>query len=105
STSRRHRPVTVLRTLSPRPGSASATQALRGRKSHGGSSTRPARHSQVRAAGRRVDDLMDARSFPLPDSPPAGGRLAGAPQFPPSERIAEALEPSSDPVVVARALD
>jgi DNA mismatch repair protein MutS2 len=48
---------------------------------------------------------MDARSQSLLEFPLVRDRLAGATSFPPSRRLAEALEPSSDPVVVARQLD
>ena len=48
---------------------------------------------------------MDARSQELLEFPLVRERLAGATSFPPSRRLAEALEPASDPVVVARQLD
>jgi DNA mismatch repair protein MutS2 len=48
---------------------------------------------------------MDARSIALLEFPLVRERLAAATQFPPSQRLAEALEPSADPVVVARSLD
>jgi DNA mismatch repair protein MutS2 len=48
---------------------------------------------------------MDARSIALLEFPLVRERLAAATQFPPSKRIAEALEPSPDPVIVARSLD
>jgi DNA mismatch repair protein MutS2 len=48
---------------------------------------------------------MDARSQVLLEFPLVRERLAEATSFPPSRRLAEALEPSSDPVVVARQLD
>ncbi len=48
---------------------------------------------------------MDARSIALLEFPQVRERLAAAASFPPSRRLAEALEPSSDPVVVARGLD
>ena len=48
---------------------------------------------------------MDARSITLLEFPQVRERLAAATSFPPSRRLAEALEPSADPVVVARALD
>jgi DNA mismatch repair protein MutS2 len=48
---------------------------------------------------------MDARSRELLEFPLIRDRLADATAFPPSRRLAEALEPSSDPVVVARSLD
>jgi DNA mismatch repair protein MutS2 len=48
---------------------------------------------------------MDPRSLALLEFPTVRCRLAETTSFPPSRRLAEALEPSSDPVVVARALD
>ena len=48
---------------------------------------------------------MDQRSLGLLEFPAIRARLAAATSFPPSRRLAEALEPSSDPVVVARGLD
>jgi dsDNA-specific endonuclease/ATPase MutS2 len=48
---------------------------------------------------------MDERSLTLLEFPAIRARLAEATGFPPSRRLAEALEPSSDPVVVARGLD
>ena len=48
---------------------------------------------------------MDARSIALLEFPQVRERLADATSFPPSRRLAEALEPSSDPVIVARGLD
>jgi DNA mismatch repair protein MutS2 len=48
---------------------------------------------------------MDQRSIDLLEFPAIRGRLAAATSFGPSRRLAEALEPSSDPVLVARALD
>jgi len=48
---------------------------------------------------------MDQRSVGLLEFPSVRARLAAATSFPPSHRLAEALEPSGDPVVVARALD
>jgi DNA mismatch repair protein MutS2 len=48
---------------------------------------------------------MDARSIALLEFPLVRERLAAATSFPPSQRLAEALEPSSDAVVVARSLD
>ena len=48
---------------------------------------------------------MDARSQALLEFPLVRDRLAAATSFPPSRRLAEALEPSSDPIVVARQLD
>jgi DNA mismatch repair protein MutS2 len=48
---------------------------------------------------------MDQRSIDLLEFPAIRGRLAAVTSFGPSRRLAEALEPSSDPVLVARALD
>ncbi len=48
---------------------------------------------------------MDARSQALLEYPLIRDRLAAGTSFPPSHRFAEALEPSADPVIVARRLD
>lgn len=48
---------------------------------------------------------MDRRSVALLEFPLVRARLAELTSFPPSRRLAEALEPSDDPVVVARGLD
>ncbi len=48
---------------------------------------------------------MDQRSISLLEFPDVRDRLAGLTSFGPSRRLAEALEPSSDPVVVERGLD
>jgi DNA mismatch repair protein MutS2 len=48
---------------------------------------------------------MDQRSLTLLEFPAIQARLAEATSFPPSRRLAETLEPSSDPVIVARGLD
>ena len=48
---------------------------------------------------------MDPRSIRLLEFPGLRERLAAAASFGPSRRIAEGLEPSSDPVLVARWLD
>ncbi len=48
---------------------------------------------------------MDQRSIALLEFPLVRARLAEATSFPPARRLAEALEPSNDPVVVARGLD
>ena len=48
---------------------------------------------------------MDSRSIALLEFPQVRERLAELTQFGPSRRLAEALEPSSDPVIVARGLD
>ncbi len=48
---------------------------------------------------------MDARSQALLEFPLVRERLAAATSFPPSQRLAESLEPSADPVIVARQLD
>jgi DNA mismatch repair protein MutS2 len=48
---------------------------------------------------------MDQRSLALLEFPLVRERLAGHTSFPPSRRLAEALQPESDPIVVARSLD
>ena len=48
---------------------------------------------------------MDERSLGLLEFPAIRERLAAATSFAPSRRLAEALEPSNDPVLVARGLD
>jgi DNA mismatch repair protein MutS2 len=48
---------------------------------------------------------MDARSLVLLEFPQVRARLAELTSFPPSRRLADALEPESDPVLVARMLD
>ena len=48
---------------------------------------------------------MDARSVALLEFPQIRERLAAATSFAPSRRLAEALVPSADPVIVARGLD
>ncbi len=48
---------------------------------------------------------MDQRSIVLLEFPNVRARLADATSFMPSRRLAEALEPSTDPVIVARTLD
>jgi len=48
---------------------------------------------------------MDSRSIALLEFPQVRERLADLTQFGPSRRLAEALEPSSDAVIVARGLD
>ena len=48
---------------------------------------------------------MDRRSMALLEFPLVRARLAAATGFGPGHRLAEALEPSSDPVVVARGLE
>jgi DNA mismatch repair protein MutS2 len=48
---------------------------------------------------------MDTRSIALLEFPAVRARLAERTSFDPSRRLAEALEPSSDPVIVARGLD
>ena len=48
---------------------------------------------------------LDERSLALLEFPAIRARLADATGFPPSRRLAETLEPSSDPVIVARGLD
>ena len=48
---------------------------------------------------------MDAKSIALLEFPLIRARLADQTSFPPGRRLAEALEPSNDPVVVGRGLD
>jgi DNA mismatch repair protein MutS2 len=48
---------------------------------------------------------VDARSIALLEFPLVRERLAEKTSFPPSRRLAEALEPQDDPVLVARGLD
>ncbi|HEY6014378.1 MAG TPA: hypothetical protein VIU37_10230, partial [Candidatus Limnocylindrales bacterium] len=48
---------------------------------------------------------MDQRSISLLEFPAVRARLAGLTSFGPSRVLAERLEPSSDPVIVARGLD
>jgi DNA mismatch repair protein MutS2 len=48
---------------------------------------------------------VDQRSIALLEFPAVRARLAEATSFAPSRRLAETLEPSSDPVIVTRALD
>jgi len=48
---------------------------------------------------------MDRRSLELLEFPQVRARLAAATSFPPSRRLAEALEPSDEPTIVARGLD
>ena len=48
---------------------------------------------------------MDQRSIALLEFPAIRDRLAGLTSFGPSRTLAERLEPSSDPVIVARGLD
>jgi DNA mismatch repair protein MutS2 len=48
---------------------------------------------------------MDRRSQALLEFPLVRARLAAATGFPPGRRLAEALEPSTDPIVVARGLE
>ncbi len=48
---------------------------------------------------------MDAKSIGLLEFPAIRARLADHTSFPPGRRLAEALEPSADPVIVRRGLD
>jgi len=61
------------------------------------------RPSRDPALAQRPD--VDARSIVLLEFPQVRARLAELTSFGPSRRLAEALEPESDPVLVARALD
>ena len=60
--------------------------------------------ARVRPAGRSRS-LMDAKSIALLEFPAVRDRLAAATSFPPGRRLAEGLQPSDDPVLVARGLD
>src|SRR5205807_4885704 len=51
------------------------------------------------------DALMDTRSIALLEFPAVRVRLAEKTSFEPSRRLAAALEPSADPVIVRRGLD
>ncbi len=48
--------------------------------------------------------MMDAKSLLVLEFPAIRARLADQTNFPPSRRLAEGLQPSDDPVIVARAL-
>lgn len=48
---------------------------------------------------------LDRRSLALLEYPLVRARLAAATGFPPGRRLAESLEPSTDPVIVARGLE
>jgi DNA mismatch repair protein MutS2 len=72
----------------------------------------PARHEASTAAARSAfadapgsDVSMDRRSMALLEYPLVVARLAAATGFPPGRRLAEALEPSTDRVAVARGLE
>ena len=52
-----------------------------------------------------MDERLDPRSIALLEFPAIRERLAAATSFGPSRRLAEALEPSADPIIVARGLD
>ena len=58
-----------------------------------------------RPAATHVDSPMDRRSMALLEFPLVRARLAAHTGFPPGRRLAEAIEPSIEPVVVARGLD
>ncbi len=53
----------------------------------------------------RTGTGMDRRSMALLEFPLVRARLAAATGFPPGRRLAEALEPSTDAVIVARGLE
>src|SRR4029077_11145221 len=57
------------------------------------------------AAHLRLSAGMDQRSLAILEFPLVRERLAAATAFAPGRRLAETLEPSSDPVIVARGLD
>jgi DNA mismatch repair protein MutS2 len=52
-----------------------------------------------------TETRMDARSIALLEFPQVRARLAEKTSFDPSRRLAEVLEPSADPVIVAHTLD
>ncbi len=58
--------------------------------------------AEARAPGRR--SRIDARSLALLEFPLVRARLAAATGFPPGRRVADSIEPSTDPVVVAQGL-
>jgi DNA mismatch repair protein MutS2 len=57
------------------------------------------------AAGSPARPGLDRRSLALLEFPLIRARLAAAAGFSPGRRLAEALEPSTDPVIVARGLE
>ncbi len=61
--------------------------------------------SLERPDGPETGPTMDTRSIALLEFPPSAHGWRSAPSFAPSRRLAEALEPSADPVIVARGLD
>jgi DNA mismatch repair protein MutS2 len=63
----------------------------------------PAEASAI--AGSSARPGLDRRSLALLEFPLIRARLAAAAGFPPGRRLAEALEPSTDPVIVARGLE
>jgi len=65
---------------------------------------RPVEPRRVRAPPARLT-AMDARSIAILESPAVRERLAERTAFGPSRRLAEALSPESDPVLVTRGLD
>jgi DNA mismatch repair protein MutS2 len=58
-----------------------------------------------RAVNGDEGNRMDGRSLAILEYPLIRARLAAAAGFGPGRRLAEALEPSTDPVIVARGLD
>ena len=48
---------------------------------------------------------LDRRSLALLEFPLIRARLAAAAGFPPGRRLAESIEPSADPIIVARGLE
>ena len=66
-------------------------------------SERPAAQPAVSAASGGA--TMDRRSMALLEFPLVRARLAAATGFPPGRRLAEAIEPSTDRVIVARGLE
>jgi DNA mismatch repair protein MutS2 len=66
---------------------------------------RPTTENVIPAAPEAPAAGMDPRSMALLELPLIRARLAAHTAFPPGRRLAEALEPSTEPVVVARGLD
>ena len=60
---------------------------------------------RVRSGRPSLTPAVDQRSTVLLEFPAVRARLAEATSFPPSRHLAESLEPSNDPVIVARGLD
>ncbi len=80
-------------------------QRSRGAAGHGGCSTLPARPSRALALAGVHPRSVDPRSIEILEFPLVRARLAEKTSFAPSHRLAEALVPESDPVLVTRGLD